>query len=147
MKEKLLSGGVLAAIALATIALFTKADAPRSYTPAMAYNIMTRTLNTPFMVSDQRQAIVVYNVLVANTATLIAGNSGQILLQTKTGVGAWTTISIGQNTVGSGLVFSGASSQSVFGVVQRGDSARILSNNLVGTPTYTAQQGMEIQIN
>lgn len=147
MKDRLLNLGVLAAISIATIALFTKADAPRSYTPAMAYNIMTRTLGTAFMVSDQRQSIVTYNILITNTATLVAGNSGQALLQTKTGAGAWTTISTGQNTVGSGLVYSGSNTQSVFGVVQRGDSVRIIQNNLVGTPTYGQPVGVEIQLN
>lgn len=147
MKERLLYLGVLAAISISIMAMFTRADSPRSYTPSMAYNIMTRSLTTPFMISDQRQAIVVYNILIANTATLVAGNSGQVLLQTKTGAGAWTTISTGQNTVGSGLVYSGSNTQSVFGVVQRGDSVRILPNNLVGAPSYTAQQGMEILIN
>lgn len=119
----------------------------RSYSPSMAYNTMARTLNAPYMISDQRSSIVSYNVLVTNTATLILGNSGQILLETKTGAAAWAIVSTGQSSVGSGLVFSGAGTQSIFGVVGRGDSVRIRSNNITGSPAYGAPTGMEILIN
>jgi hypothetical protein len=118
-----------------------------SYTPAMAYNTAARSLNIPFMVSDQRTSIVSYNILITNTATIILGNNGQLFLETKTGAGAWTTISTGQSNVGSGLVFSGSGTQSIFGVVGRGDSVRIRSNNVTGTPTYGPPTGMEILVN
>lgn len=133
----------LAAFAMALIALLTRF----SYTTGLASNVSNRTLGTAFMVSDQRPSVVSYNVLVTNSATVVAGNSGQVQLQKKTGAGAWTTISTGQSTVGSGLVFTGAYTQSVFGVIGIGDSVRIISVNLVGTPTYGQPSGVEIQLN
>lgn len=119
----------------------------RSYNPSMAYNTASRTLNTPFMVSDQRPSIVSYNILVTNATTIILGNDGQILLEKKTGVGAWTTLSTGESAVGLGLSFTSSSTQSIFGVIARGDSVRIRSNNVTGTPTYGTPTGMEILIN
>lgn len=133
----------LAAFAMALIALLSRF----SYSPGMAANVSSRILGTAFMVSDQRPSVVSYNVLVTNSATLIAGNSGQVLLQKKTGAGAWTTISTGQSTVGSGLVFTGSYTQSVFGVIGIGDSVRITNVNLVGTPIYGTPAGVEIQLN
>lgn len=119
----------------------------KSYTPAIVANSVTRPLGTAFLISDQRAAIAAYNVPITNTATLILGNSGQVLLQKKTGTGAWTTISTGPSSVGSGLVYQGTSSQTVFGGIAPGDSVKIISNNLVGTPTYGTPVGMELQIN
>ncbi len=118
-----------------------------SYNPAIAHNVPSRALNTPFMISDQRDAIVSYHGLITVTATLLAGTSGQIILQRKTGAGAWTSISTGQLTVSSGLVYNGSATVSVFGAVTKKDSVRIITNNLVGTPTYGSVQGMEILTN
>jgi hypothetical protein len=118
-----------------------------TYTPSMAYNTASRTLNTPFMISDQRQSIVSYNILITNTATVVLGNNGQVLLETKTGAGSWNTLSTSQSSVGSGLVFSGGNTQSIFGVISRGDSVRIRSNNVMGAPVYGTPTGMEILIN
>lgn len=118
-----------------------------SYTPSMAYNIASRSLNTPFMVSDQRASIVSYNILVTNTVSIILGNDGQVLLEKKTGAGAWTTLSTGESAVGLGLSFTSSSTQSIFGVIDRGDSVRIRSSNVTGSPTYGSPKGMEVLIN
>lgn len=118
-----------------------------AYTPAQVANVMNRTLNSSFQVSDQRVAIVSYNVLITNTATLILGNNGQILLETSPNNSVWTTVSTGQSSVGSGLVFSGANTVSVFGFVPRGYFVRIRSNNVTGTPIYSTPAGIEILIN
>lgn len=134
-------------IAIATGVISGFVVTPARYTPPAAANVANRTLNSPFMVNDQRMAIVSYNIIIGNSATLVLGNDGQVFLETKTGAGAWTTISSGRSSVGSGLVFSGTNSISLFGVVGRGDSVRIRTNNVTGTPTYTALQGMEILIN
>lgn len=121
--------------------------AGKSYTPAMASNVTSRTLNTAFMVSDQRASIVSYNTLISVAATIVLANSGQVVLQTKTGAGAWTNISSAQFTVGAGLSFNSSCTVSVFGVVGRADSVKVISNNLVGTPTYGQPAGIEILIN
>lgn len=118
-----------------------------SYTPASAANVMSRTLNSSYQASDQRSAIVSYNILITCTATLIAGQSGQVILETSPNNSVWTTISTGQHTVGSGLVFSGGVSVTVAGFVQRAYFIRLRSNNLVGTPTYGSPSGIEILIN
>lgn len=118
-----------------------------AYTPAQAANIMSRTLNSSYQVSEQRSGIVVYNVLVTNTATLILGNTGQVILETSPNNSTWTTISTGQSGVGSGLVFSGNGTQTIFGFVPRGYWVRLRTNNVTGTPTYGSPAGMEILIN
>lgn len=118
-----------------------------AYTPAQVANAMNRTLNSSFQVSDQRMGIVSYNVQITNAATVVLGNSGQILLEISPDNSSWTTISTSTASMGSGVLVTAISTATVFGYVPRGYYVRIRSNNLSGTPTYGAPSGVEILIN
>src|SRR5882757_6243004 len=107
-----------------------------SYNPSLAYNSATRTIGNTFLLSDQRQGIICYNTLISVAATILLANSGQVILQSKI-AGVWTNIHVGQFTVGAGISFNSSCSVTTFGVINRGDSVRIITNNLVGTPTYS----------
>lgn len=117
-----------------------------SYNPALAYNSATRTIGSTFVLSDQRQGIICYNTLISVAATILLANSGQVILQSKI-AGSWTNIHVGQFTVGAGISFNSSCTVTTFGVINRGDSVRIITNNLVGTPSYGTPAGMEILIN
>ena len=118
-----------------------------AYTPAQVANVMSRTLNASFQPSTQRMAIVTYNVSITNAATLVLGNSGQIILETSPNNSTWTTISIGASSIGSGLLITSVSSVTVMGFVPRGYYVRLRSNNVTGTPNYGAPAGIEILLN
>lgn len=143
----------IAAAILATVALFIRAKSPDvinksvdSYTPALVNNVTNRGLNSPFLIDSQRDCIVAYNVNVTSAATLVLGSQVNIFLDTKIS-GTWTTISNGVAGIGSGLVVTGYIPVTVFGVIRKGDSVRIRTTNMAGTPTSAIQQGMEAKIN
>lgn len=118
-----------------------------AYTPSQVANVMNRTLNSSFQISDQRMGIVSYNVQITNSATVVLGNSGQIILETSPDNSTWTTISTSAASMGSGVLVTAISTATVFGFVPRGYYVRIRSNNVTGTPTYGAPSGVEILIN
>lgn len=140
---------LLITIICVMISAFSNSEAPKgqSYTPSMAHNVSSRSLNTAYVISDQRQSIVSYNVLISVAATILLANSGQISLQRKPIGGSWTIIQQAQFTVGAGLSFNSSCTVSVFGVTDRGDSIKITNTNLAGTPVYSGASGLEILIN
>lgn len=118
-----------------------------AYVPAQAGNIMGRTIGTSYQPSLQRMAIVAYNVTITNAATVLLGNSGQVILETSPDNSTWTTISTGASSMGSGILVTSISTVTVLAFVPRGYYARIRTVNVTGTPTYSAPAGIEVLFN
>lgn len=118
-----------------------------AYVPAQAGNVMSRSFSTSFQPSTQRMAIVTYNVSITNAATLVLGNSGQVILETSPDNATWTTISTGASSMGSGILVTSISTVTVMAFVPRGYYVRIRTVNITGTPTYSSPSGVEVLFN
>jgi hypothetical protein len=124
-----------------------KTPAPYAYTPAQVLNGATHAVNSSFQISDQRAAMVCYNVTIGSAAVLVTGSRGNVILETSPDNSTWTTVVNAEYGVNSGLVITSGCSVSVFGGVPRGYWVRVRTANIAGTPTYSSAVGTEILIN
>lgn len=123
------------------------AFAGRSYNPPAAQNISTRAFTTGFRPNQQRDCIVGYTIVISTSSTLVAGQTGQVLLQVSPDNATWTTIMSAQSGLAAGLVNPGTiGSVTIFGLIKAGQWCRIITNNIAGTPTYSTPTGTELSI-
>lgn len=143
MKEKLNYIAIAALIIIAGILAFKGT----SYNPPAAQNITTRAFTTGFQPNAQRDCIVGYSVIITTSSTLVAGMTGQILLQVSPDSTTWTTIMSAQSGLAAGLVNPGTTgSVTVFGLIKARQWCRIITNNIAGSPTYSTPTGTELSI-
>jgi len=143
MKISILSVGIFIGLAILG-ALSFKGTA---YHTAAAQNITTRAFTTGFQPNAQRDCIVGYSVVITTSSTLVAGMTGQILLQVSPDSTTWTTIMSAQSGLAAGLVNPGTTgSVTVFGLIKARQWCRIITNNIAGSPTYSTPTGTELSI-
>lgn len=120
-------------------------DGVRSYNPPAAQNIMTRAFTTGFRPNQQRDCIVGYSIVITTSSTLLAGATGQVLLQSSPDSTTWTTIMSAQSGLAAGLVNPGTTgSVTVFGLIKARVWCRVITNNVAGSPTYSTPTGTEL---
>ncbi|MCW3466492.1 hypothetical protein [Chitinophaga nivalis] len=118
------------------------------YAPPSTFNVTTQAVNTPWQPSTQRLTRVFYNIEITANAIISLGSIGQVFLEiSPDGSTGWTSISSGREGVNTGIAITTASTVSLSGIVPRGYYARIRTNNVVGTPTYSSATGFEEYFN
>lgn len=117
------------------------------------FGVRTPALNTCFQVSSTRDVQVSYAVDVNTTLTLIGGARGSVYLRTYSdaacGSGQQTLVSGSSGlpaalSVAVGLQNLG--SVTLPAIIPAGAWVRIETANDVGTPTFTARSGQEVQL-
>lgn len=122
-------------------------DSNRAYNPPAAQNITSRAYTIGFRPNQQRDCIVGYSVIITTSATLLAGVTGQIILQTSTDSTTWTTIMSAQQGFSNGVAIPGSTgSVTVFGLIKAKHWCRIINTNIAGTATYSIPTGTELSI-
>lgn len=122
-------------------------DGMRSYNPPVARVITSRAFTTGFRPNQQRSCIVGYSVVISTASTLVAGATGQVIIQTSPDSTTWTTMMSAQSGLSAGLVNPGTTgSVTVFAPVKANEWCRIITNNIAGTPTYTTPTGTELSL-
>lgn len=118
---------------------------------ARGFNHSTRSLNTCFQVSSSRDALVSYAVEVVTSISLSGGSSGTVYLRSytnsacSTGAQEITRVSNGQSgTLTIGLNITQTVTLNVTGVAPAGAWVQIVTENTVGTPSFTARPGQEV---
>jgi hypothetical protein len=107
----------------------------------------TRPLNTAFQVSASRDALVVYTVDISVTSLLLAGASGRVYLEYADDSAFTTnvvTTSSSPNATGGVLNVTNLGAGNVVGMIPAGKFARIRTQNVAGTPTFTFQGSQEV---
>lgn len=116
-----------------------------SYNPPAAQNISTRPFTTGFRPNQQRDCIVGYSVIITTSASLLAGVTGQVILQHSSDSTTWTTIMSAQQGFSSGVAIPASTgSITVFGLVKAGHWCRVITNNIAGAPSYSTPTGTEL---
>lgn len=119
-------------------------DGLRSYNPPSARIITARAFTTGFRPNQQRSCIVGYSIVISASSTVLAGVTGQVLIQTSPDSSTWTTMMSAQSGLSAGLANPGMTgSVTVYCPVKANEWCRIITNNIAGTPTYTIPTGTE----
>jgi hypothetical protein len=118
-----------------------------SYMPPSVASGVTRSLNSAVQISTTRNAIVSYTVLITSAATLVAGSTGQAIIETSPNNSTWTSMQTGQFGIASGLLITSTNTVTVTAFVPRGYWMRVRSNNVIGTPSYGSAIGIEVLTN
>lgn len=109
-----------------------------SYSLPQVTSSVTRNLNQWYLLSDQRQGNIYYNVVVKTSSTLALGNIGRIIVDiadNDQGLNL-TSMSSGESGLDSGLLIPGSSGTvTVFGNVPVGKYFRLRTTNVTGTTT------------
>lgn len=122
-------------------------DGVRSYDPPSARIITSRAFTTGFRPNQQRNCIVGYSIVISTSSTLLAGATGQVLLQTSPDSATWTTMMSAQSGLSAGLVNPGTTgSITVFAPIKANEWCRIITNNIAGSPSYSTPTGTELSL-
>lgn len=130
-------------------ALFSPGFAPGIGAIPMLRSAATRALNTPFIVSADRDAIVSYVVAIASDITLTGGESGNVFFEvSQDGSTGWTEYGRFENantgTVVIGISTTDTKAGELGGFIKAGWSARLRTATVTGSPTFTYRSGEEI---
>lgn len=119
--------------------------------PSMVFATTSRSLNTAFQVSATRAAFVSYTVDVASTLSLLAGETGTVVLEYADDSGFTTNVKTVQSVVSGnagtltlGLGLTQTTSASLTGIIPAGKYVRIRTINTTGTPTFTYRAEQEV---
>lgn len=124
--------------------------------PSLSWATTTRSLNTAFQVSATRAAFVSYTVDIASTLSLLAGDTGTVILEYADDSGFTTNVVTVQSAANGntgaltiGLNLTQVSTASLTGIVPAGKYIRLRTVNTAGSPTFTyrAQQEVLMSIN
>lgn len=136
---------IITALCTCFFVIIIIAFAGRAYNPPAAQNIATRAFTTGFQPNTQRDCIVGYSVVITTSSTVVAGMTGQVLLQVSPDNATWTTIMSAQSGLAAGLANPGTTgSITVFGLIKAGQWCRVITNNIAGSPTYSTPTGTEL---
>lgn len=116
-------------------------------TAARSFASPVRSLNTAFQISASRDAQVVYTVDISVTSLLLAGASGRVYLEYADDAGFTSnvvTVSSSPNATGGVLNVTNLGSGNVTGMIPAGKYARIRTQNVSSTPTFTFQSSQEV---
>jgi hypothetical protein len=119
-----------------------------SHTPAIANNTASRALNTSFMISQQRCAIVAYSNTITCNATVVTGSGGMIILESSPDNSAWTGIDTAIASISGGVLMPTFTFHvTLKGTIPRNTWLRMRTVNTIGTPTFRAYPGLEVLFN
>lgn len=123
---------------------------PATTTPAVSYS--ARTLNSCFLISTTKDALVSYSVDIDTTATLSGGAVGTVTLRNYSDSGCATDGQTVQKakagltgTLLVGLTVNNPATVTLGGTIVRGRYAKIETANTSGTPTFTFSSAQETQ--
>lgn len=111
----------------------------------------TRSLNTAFQISADRDAVVAYSVDVSCTLSLVTGQTGTIYLRYADDSGHTTNVkevcrsqngNTGSLTIGLNLTQNATGTLS--GIIPAGKYAKLVTENNVGSPTFTYRSAQEV---
>jgi len=132
----MVAGSVFAiALSLVTIHPFSS--------PAATTSAVTRVFNKWVMVSDQRTARVSYSSTILTSATLLAGQTGRVILEiSPDSTNNILVLDAGEQGLKLGLVNPGTSGTvKIVGVIPVTYYMRLRSQNVEGAPTYSSFNG------
>lgn len=116
-----------------------------------AQSSASRALNSSFLVSATRGALVVYSVRITTTVSIGSNQDGDVVLEIATDSAFTTsvqTLSIGENgqTVALAIALNSiqASTVVVSGYVPAGYYVRLRTVNNTGSPSYAYRAGQEV---
>lgn len=116
-----------------------------------SFNYTTRSLNTCFQASASRDVQVSYAVDIATSLSLTTGQQGTVYLRIYTNSGCSTgTQEINRfvngqtGTLTIGLALTQNVTGNLSGIIPAGMYAQLVTENNVGTPTFTARPGQEV---
>lgn len=119
--------------------------------PTMAWATTTRSLNTAFQVSTTRAAFVSYTVDISSTLSLLAGETGTVILEYADDSGFTTNVVTVQSAANGntgaltlGLNLTQTATGSLTGMVPAGKYVRLRTVNTTGTPTFTYRAQQEV---
>lgn len=121
--------------------------------PSRTFAYLTRGLNTCFRPSATQDTSVNYAVDIATALSLTSGAQGTVYLRIYTNSGCttgtqelvrFTNGQTGTLTIGLGL--NQVVTARLSGIVPAGFYAQLVTENNVGTPTFTARPGQEVLI-
>lgn len=111
----------------------------------------TRTLNTAFQISTDRDAIVAYSVDTACALSLSGGQQGTVYLRYADDSAHTTNVKevcrfVNGNTgtLTIGLAITQNATGSLSGIVPAGKYGKIVTENNVGTPVFTYRSSQEV---
>jgi hypothetical protein len=139
-----------------TTSQYVRGDGSLGTTPtpvSRSFSYTTRALNTCFQISSSRDAQVSYAVDVSTSLSLTTGQQGTVYLRTYTNSGCSTgtqelvRFQNGQTgTLTIGLALTQNVTGNLSGIVPAGAWVQLVTENNVGTPTFTARPGQEVQL-
>lgn len=116
-----------------------------------SYSAASRTLNSAYQISTTRDCFVSYGVDVSATISLLAGQTGTVVLEYADNSGMTTNVVTVQTSVNGntgtltvGLNLTQTTTQSVTGIIPAGKYVRLRTVNTTGTPTFTYRTGQEV---
>lgn len=119
--------------------------------PTKSFAYPTRSLNTCFQLSSTRDAAVQYGVDVQTSISLTGGQTGTVYLRSYTNSSCTTGaqelnrfVNGAAGTLTLGLNVTQTVSGRLGGVIPAGLYAQLVTENTVGTPTFTARPGQEV---
>lgn len=116
---------------------------------APSQSTVTRSFNSGFKPSTTRNANVRYSVNIASQVSLSGGQSGEVYLEiSENGSTGWITIAKVSNqntgTLVIGLILQQNLTFCLSGYVPANWTARLRTNNVTGSPSYTYECGQEV---
>lgn len=118
---------------------------------ARVYTFPARALNSAFQISTTRDARVSYSVDIACVLTLVTGQAGAVFLEYADNSGMSTnlhTVARSSNantgTLSIGLALTETVTGTLSGDIPAGKYVRLRTSNVIGTPTFTAQEQQEV---
>ena len=116
--------------------------------PTRSFANPARSLNTAFQISTTRDAWVGYSVNISVTSALLAGQEGRVHLEYADDSGFTTnvvTVASAVNATSGVLNLTNVGPGSVTGWIPAAKYARIRTENITGTPTYSLTRTQEVQ--
>lgn len=137
-----------------TTSQYVRGDGSLGTTPtpvSRSFSYTTRSLNTCFQVSSSRDAQVSYSVDISTALSLTTGQQGTVYLRIYTNSACTTgtqeivRFQNGQTgTLTIGLALTQNVTSNLVGVIPAGAWVQLVTENNVGTPTFTARPGQEV---
>lgn len=118
--------------------------------PAATTSAVTRLFNVWFQISDQRTSRVAYSITIATASTLLAGATGRVILEISPNSAGTSPLVLdaAQSGLSAGLVNPGTTgSVKLTGVVPVTYWARLRSDTVAGSPTYSSYDGATLTAN
>lgn len=121
--------------------------------PNLSFANPSRSLNSAFQVSTNRDSIVNYTVDIAATLSLTTGQAGTVSLKYADDSGMTTNVVTVQSSVNGnagtlaiGLGLTQTATAALGGVIPAGKYVKLVTTNTVGTPTFTMRAAQEVLI-